>query len=263
MPITAFQHQVLALLRQNRNPNSYVAGGIAIHRSEHSTRYSNDIDFFHDTDEAVSTCYNSDRALLSAHGYGVRLLIDQPNFIRAVVAKSEESLKLEWVRDTAFRFYPVIDDDDLGYRLHDADLAINKCLALANRNEVRDIIDLVHQHRQVMSLGAICWAACGKDPGFTPQLLLSQMRRNSIIRQEHLVAEALTEPVDPIKLKQNWIDLLDQAASLCESLPSRDLGCIYLNTDGSIIKIPTPDVVSEKIRHFGSVGGAWPRLVSS
>jgi hypothetical protein len=54
MPISEFQRTVMLLLKPNRNPDSFVAGGVAIHRAEDSKRYSNDIDFFHDVDEAVA-----------------------------------------------------------------------------------------------------------------------------------------------------------------------------------------------------------------
>jgi hypothetical protein len=33
-----------------------------------------------------------------------------------------------------------------GYRLHDADAATNKMLALAGRSEVRDFVDVLHLH---------------------------------------------------------------------------------------------------------------------
>ncbi|MBM4250607.1 MAG: hypothetical protein FJ146_01380 [Deltaproteobacteria bacterium] len=96
----------------------------------------------------------------------------QPSFYRATVSKGEDQVKLEWVRDTAFRFFLVVKDDVLRYRLHDVDLAINKCLALANRSEVRDALDCIELDRDALSLAASIVAACGKDPGFTPELML-------------------------------------------------------------------------------------------
>ncbi|MDC0358826.1 hypothetical protein OAO01_08425 [Oligoflexia bacterium] len=263
MPVTKFQTKVLTLLRQHRNPNSYVAGGVAIHRRPNSIRYSNDIDYFHDTDEAVTAGTKADLLLLREASYQVTILIDQPSFVRAVITKGEESLKLEWARDTAFRFFPVIEDDDLGYRLHDVDLAVNKCLALANRSEIRDIIDLIQLNGEVLSLTAACWAACGKDPGFTPELLLDYMRRNSIIRSENLLAESLTQEYSPSQLKQIWLQLLDQATTELGLFPVEDLGCIYLNGDGAVVHYPDPKKLKDKHQHFGSIGGSWSRPVNS
>ncbi len=262
MPITAFQRSVLLLLRSHRNPNSYVAGGIAIHRAQSSIRHSNDIDFFHDTDEAVTTSSSVDLALLNKQGYSATILINQPSFVRAVIARGQEALKLEWVRDTAFRFFPVIEDDELGYRLHDVDLAVNKCLALANRNEVRDIIDLIQLNQESLSLAGACWAACGKDPGFTPELLIDHMKRNSIIRPEQLSAELLVRPMSPSVLKQEWLTLLAAAQSTLQALPAADLGCLYLNSTGSVERLPNPQSLQTYQRHFGSIGGSWPRLAA-
>ena len=262
MPLTDFQRAILLLLKRHRNPNSYVAGDVAIHRSNSSNRYSHDVDFFHDTDEAVSSGSRSDLDLLSTSGYEVELLIDQPGYVRAVIRRGERSLKLEWARDTAFRFFPVIEDPDLGYRLHDVDLAVNKCLALANRNEVRDIIDLLQMHREVIAVFAACWGACGKDPGFTPELLLDCMRRNSVIRPEQLAAELLTRPLSPTDLKKEWLAVLAETEGAIRLLPPSHLGCIYLDQAGEVVRRPDPGNLDPLQRHFGSVGGTWPRVVA-
>ncbi len=261
MPLTEFQREVLGLLKKHRSPNSYIAGGIAIHRTAESSRYSSDIDVFHDADEAVVTGAKLDRDLLQACGYAVQTLIEQPSFIRAVVLKGSASLKLEWARDTAFRFFPVVEDDDLGYRLHDVDSGINKCLTLANRNAVRDIVDLIQLHSKIISLGAACWAACGKDPGFTPMLLVDCMRRNSIIRTEELAAEALKVRISAPELKKEWLILLDEASQTLNQLPAQDVGCLYLDNSGNPVQLLNSNELSDKRKHYGSVGGSWPRIV--
>ncbi len=251
------------MLRKHRNPNSYVAGGVAIHRSRNSLRCSNDIDFFHDTAEAVQQGAQQDMQVLAASGYQLTLLIEQPAFIRATISRGENALKLEWVRDTAFRFFPVIADDDLGYRLHDVDLAVNKCLTLANRAEVRDIIDIVHINDTVISLACASWAACGKDPGFTPLLLLDCMNRNSIIRPEQLASESLAVPLSATELKQRWRSLFSAAVEQIAAFSAADLGCIYLDREGRVVRSPDPQNLADHLRHFGSVGGSWPRIAQA
>jgi len=258
MPITEFQSRLFKLLEANRNPNSYVAGGTAIHRKEGSSRYSNDVDFFHDTDEAVWQSVGKDFSVLEKHGYTVKKLLDQPGLVRAVASKAGESLKLEWVRDTAFRFFPIIKDDQLGYRLHDVDLAVNKCIALANRHEVRDLIDLIELEARVLCLSGICWAACGKDPGFTPELLLDYMNRHSAIRPEQLAAESLTKTINPVELKRKWLDLMSTAVSEVQDYPVSDLGCIYIDKKGEVIQKPRHPLPTQARAHFGSLGGSWP-----
>ena len=68
----------------------------------------------------------------------IHWLMRAPTIHRAVVTVNRRQLKIEWVQDSAFRFFPVQEDERFGYRLHDADAAINKVLALAGRDEVRD-----------------------------------------------------------------------------------------------------------------------------
>lgn len=80
MPLSSFQRQVLLLLKGSRNPESYVAGDTVIQRDAASLRYSSDIDFFHDTDLAVTTAFQSDRATLLEHDYAFEILISQPSF---------------------------------------------------------------------------------------------------------------------------------------------------------------------------------------
>jgi len=103
--------------------------GVAINRASTSLRLSSDVGFFQDTDEAVTASATSDIETFRNDGCAVQVLLDRPSFWRVVVRRGDQSLKLEWVRDTAFRFYRVVVDAILGYRLHDADLAVNKCLA--------------------------------------------------------------------------------------------------------------------------------------
>ena len=50
---------------------------------------------------------------------------------------------VEWAQDSAFRFYPLQQDERFGYRLHDTDAAVNKVLALAGRSEIRDFVDVL------------------------------------------------------------------------------------------------------------------------
>jgi hypothetical protein len=44
---------------------------------------------------------------------------------------------------------------------------------------VRDLVDLVTVHKTILPLGALFWAAAEKSPGFTPEGLIAQIRRNA------------------------------------------------------------------------------------
>jgi hypothetical protein len=52
-------------------------------------------------------------------------------------------------------------------------------MAAAGRREVRDLVDLVTVHETILPLGAVVWAAVEKSPGYTPEGLIAEVRRNS------------------------------------------------------------------------------------
>jgi hypothetical protein len=104
MPLTAFQAAIAELLAVNRSSDSYLAGGAALHIEPNSKRYSNDLDYFHDSEERVAVAVRDDVRLLEQSGYRVEVLMQQPGFARAIVRKGEEATKLEWAHDSAWRF---------------------------------------------------------------------------------------------------------------------------------------------------------------
>jgi len=153
---------------------------------------------------------------------------------------------------------PVVKDDALGFVLHPVDLAVNKVLALAGRDEPRDLLDTLYQHREVLALGALCWAACGKDPGFTPLSLLELLRRRGRIRPEDLARLQLVGEIDLPELKTAWLEALDSVASFVESRPPDEIGCLYYSASRETFVDPreAPDAVP----HFGRPGGVIPQV---
>jgi len=260
MPLDELQVIVFSIIAKNRNPNSYVAGGAAINSSDSSPRFSNDIDLFHASIESVQRSFASDRESLQSAGYEVEVTVNQPGFIAAVVSRKTSSLKLDWANDSAFRFFPVEPDPIMGHRLHVVDLATNKCLALAGRSEVRDILDGLHLNETTISLSAMIWGACGKDPGLTPDLVMSLIRRNARISPESLAIERTVRPIDAVALKKSWLKVLDVTEEDLSKYPPADLGCIYLDQAGKAVGWPEQrkDFADSLQKHFGSVGGAWP-----
>jgi hypothetical protein len=259
MPLTAFQTEVLRLLARNRRAESHVAGGLAINRLASSPRFSADIDLFHDSPEVTKQCADADAELLVQSGFEIEWAFRQSSMNRATLKKAGQTLKVEWCHDSAFRFFPAQSDQEFGYCLHPADLATNKALALAARAEIRDFIDILYLHRTYLSLGAICWAACGKDQGFTPQSLLYLAGRHMKFRDEDLARENLNHPVSLPSLKEEWLAAASEAEQLVARLPLAEVGCLYLRPDFTPV---TPNPASPDfpslIRHYGSIRGAWP-----
>jgi hypothetical protein len=182
MPVGDFERDVLRLLAVNRHPDSFVGGGTVLHQAAHSPRASKDVDYFHDTLESLAAAVRADVTTLRAAGYEVELGRAQETFQRALVRRGGRQTKMEWVFDSVFRFFPVEPDLDLGWRLNFWDAATNKVLAFAGRSKLRDLVDVVYLHEQHLHLGALAWAAGGKDPGMTPEAIIDWARRSDDAR---------------------------------------------------------------------------------
>jgi hypothetical protein len=259
VPLTDYQASLARLLSENRTFDSYLAGGAAILIEPNTMRYSRDLDYFHDSETRVAKAFSADRRLLETAGYSIDVELNQPGFVRAIVRKDEHAAKVDWARDSDWRFMPTVRDVRVGFVLHPVDLAVNKVLALAGRDEPRDVLDTLHLHRRVLVLGALCWAACGKDPGFTPLSLLELLRRRGQVRAEDLERLDLAEPVDLPTLKRAWLEALDSVEPFVVSRPPEEIGCLYYSA--SQREFVDPRKVTDALPHFGRPGGVLPRVV--
>ena len=262
MPLTTFQQALLADLAHNRTDDSYLAGGAALHFAPNSARFSDDLDFFHDSLARVATTYKSDHAQLDATGYTVAVEVSQPGFIRAIVSRGADATRVDWAHDTAWRFLPLVRDPVGGLLLHPVDLAVNKMLALAGRDEARDFVDILFVHTRVLAIGALTWAAVGKDPGFTPRSLLELLKRRGRNRPEDFARLQLAEPFDARAAKTTWLGALDDAEAFAGAAPPDDAGCLYWSASQQQFVLPTiGDIESQMVvPHFGLPGGVLPRL---
>lgn len=261
MPLTDFQRAVLALLAKTRTPDSYLSGGAALHFSPNSIRYSHDLDFFHDSSERVAEAFAEDSRILEAEGYDVRVEISQPGFIRTTVSKGPDATRIDWAHETAWRFMPLVRDELGGYLLHGIDLAINKTLALAGREEPRDFVDILYVHEHVLPLGGLVWAAAGKDPGFTPLSLLELLKRRGHYRPEDMARLDLAVPFDPVASKETWLAALADSDAFVRSRPTEETGCLYWSEARERFVIPDPEreLADQGISvHFGAPGGVIP-----
>lgn len=162
MALTDFQAGVCRIIAENRKAEgaSYIAGGSALNMLLNAPRLSSDIDIFHDTVDALRASWDADRDSLKKHGFSIDVVREAPSFIEASVSKHGNHVLLQWLRDSAFRFFPLIENDLLGLTMHPFDLATNKVLALVGRLEIRDWIDVQECPTKLAHLGLLAWAAC-------------------------------------------------------------------------------------------------------
>jgi len=262
MPLGSFEQQILKVLAAHRNPDSFVAGATVLHQSADSIRRSEDVDLFHDTEQSLAECSERDITALRAAGFEVEAHENKGSFRRAIVRRGDSISKVEWVRDSAFRFFPIEPDVELGWRLNFWDAATNKVLALFGRQVIRDYLDCHYLHESHLHIGALMWAAAGKDPGLTPELIADWARRSTKYHPEDLGKVRLRDPVDLKALRLKWHGALSEAESLFLKLPPAEMGCLYLDGAGKpVCPEPASPEFAKLTRHFGCVKGAWPRIV--
>lgn len=268
MAITDFQRDICRLIAGSRieRGESYIAGGVALNTLIDAKRVSRDIDLFHDTREALAVTWEEDRNLLTDAGYEIAVRLERPTFVDAVVRRDDRQVVMQWVCDSAFRFFPLMEHPDLGLTLHPFDLATNKVLALVGRLEVRDWVDVISCSDRLQHLGYLAWAACGKDPGYSPAMILAEARRSSRYSAAEVAELAFDgPPPDAAALSQRWATLLKEADAIIEELPATEVGRCVLASDGELFA-GTADALSaavardELVFHAGRIRGALPTL---
>jgi hypothetical protein len=254
VPLSKIQSQVLRLLAAHRDPESYVGGATPLNRD--APRFSADIDIFHDRQERVVEAALNDAGVLGRAGYNVAWLRQLPVIYTAAVTKGDDGTRLEWVVDSDFRFFPTMKDELFGYVLHPVDLAMNKAMAAAGRRELRDLVDLVTIHETILPLGAVVWAAVEKSPGFTPEGLIAEIRRNSNYPKTEWLNLISSEPLDPKDILGRLRGALDEAEAFVTRMPTEKAGLLFLKDDHVVQ--PDPGHLDEYQTHAGQRRGQWP-----
>jgi hypothetical protein len=260
MALTDFQRRVCRLLADNR-----VRSGELLH----APRLSRDLDLFHDTERALAASWSADRGRLETNGYTVAVVRERPTFVEAEVGHGGEAVIVEWVRDSAYRFFPLVQHEDLGLVLHPFDLATSKVLALVGRVEPRDFVDTLTCDREVQPFGLLAWAACGKDPGYSPLAILEHAARSTRYSATELSGlEFDGAAPDAADLSRRWHAILGVAREAVALLPAREAGKAAMLEDGGLFRGDTralQDALREDrlVYREGSIGGVFPRIRAS
>jgi hypothetical protein len=268
------------VLASERSPDSYIAGGVALNRE--GPRFSRDIDIFQDSQQRLETAAEADAKALIEAGFKLSWKKIKDGKREAEVAGLGDRMPLEWVADSAFRFFPARRDELFGYVLHPVDLATNKASAAADRREPRDIVDLVTIHENILPLGAVVCAAVGRFPGQSPEEMLADITRHSrfdaeefrVLATEHPIemladitrhsrfdAEefrvlATEHPIDVPALHRRIRNMIEDAERFISRIPSDAVGFVFMEA-GKPVQ-PEIEALGRYLRHAGAPGGVWP-----
>ena len=180
-----------------------------------------------------------------------------------LVGAGDQTALINWSHDPAWCFMPPVSDEGCGVTLHEVDLAINKVLTLAGRDEARDFVDTLHAHRHILPLGPMIWAAVAKDPGFTPASLLEQLKRRGRYQPEDIARLTLATPLDLVEVKETWRAALSDADKFIRERPHEEVGCLYYSPSRDCFVAPSPGISLKEqglIPHFGRSEGILPKV---
>jgi hypothetical protein len=201
---------------------------------------------------------------LEGAGFSLTAVRELPGFVEAVARKGEATTLIQWAVDSAFRFFPLVQDKTLGLSLHPFDLAANKVLALVGRAEARDWVDIIGFHSRLQELGYLIWAACGKDPGLNPELILNEAVRSARYTREEISALDFEGPSpDAGDLSREWKKMISQAAEIIALLPPEKMGTCVLDKSMGLFRGDS-DALKKHLEsggirfHPGRIHGAFP-----
>ncbi len=268
MALTEQQEVILRLLARNRieNPESYVAGGLALNYKLDTPRLSRDIDIFHDSNKAMVRSWEMDRDTLVANGFDVKPMRILEYFIEAEVSKDGRRMEVQWGTDSAYRFFPLQPDPVVGFTLHPLDLAANKLSALVGRTEPRDWIDVITAIKELQPFACLLSVACGKDPGFSPTSMLEYVARrryNQVEIDEKIIPKGT---YDAGELCRFWHEAVESTRKVLVDFPRAEVGKAVMTKDGKLFKgddeaLKSALAAGELEFHEGTIGGAWPRII--
>ncbi len=234
MPLTDIQRRVVAILKPFRTPHDYVAGGAALNRQW--ARLSDDMDIFRDYRGHLPHNIQPELDALRQAGLSIEVTTDTEWMVEVILRYYGFETKVQWLDEpeTCRRFFPALDDDELGFRLHQADLAVNKVLCAARRRSAaRDAVDLTTIVQNYAPLGPLVWALSGKDANLTPPRAIRAIRDIAFGYSDEEIRSVRMErghTLTRTEVRQVLEPALDLAAEYCdEAAPIELPGHLFVN----------------------------------
>lgn len=263
MPLTDLQRMVIRALRPFRQPRDYVGGGVAL--NQNWPRLSDDMDIFHDERGRLPEGVKPELDALREAGFLVEVTTQTEWMVEAILTQYGYQTRVQWLDDpeSCCRFFPAIDDDVLGFRLHQSDVAINKVLCAASRqNAARDAVDLVSIVQNYCPLGPLVWAISGKDERHTPPNILREMRRITFGYADKEIRTVRME--DGSEINQNQLrsvlgPAFDAAEKYCSQIaPPALLGQLFVDINEVPVEASGDDVeqgrvFSKQVKNFAVI----------
>jgi len=241
MPLTDLQRRVVEILGPFRTQHNYAAGGAVLNLEW--PRQSDDVDIFTDRANQLLASVEPELQALRDNEFSVEITAQYPDMVEAILRHFGFETKVQWFDDpeSRRRFFPAFRDDVFGFRLHQADLAVNKVLCASRRRQApRDAVDLVNIINRYSTLGPLVWAVTGKDPRLAPPQIIRSIHGIAFgYSSEEIgaVRMASGERVTRQELRATLEPALDAAHDYCDDIAPMDYGgYLFVDANGTPIE---------------------------
>jgi len=175
--LTALQRDFLLEFGRS-TPGFFVTGGAVLAGFLLGHRTTDDLDLFTTDPEVMSESDRSVRATAARLGASVEPLATSPEHRRYLVARDDQSVRVDVVLDRAPQFATKVAIEGV---LCDSreEIFVNKLCTLVSRSEIRDLVDLFWLERDGLRVEDFLEEATKKDGGFsaaTAAWLLGRLR---------------------------------------------------------------------------------------
>ena len=191
----------------------YLTGGTTLAECYLQHRYSDDLDFFTNDDDAVRHVPPVIEAVASRLQLRATFTRRSGTFLECfLLDASGERLELDFALDSPCRIEPLVEQPALGWRADSAlDIMCNKLSAICDRTEPKDFVDLYFLHREVKPLADVIPLAKRKHVGLEEYALAQAFAR---VRELAMLPRMLK----PVTLPELTIFFTAQAKRLLNEL---------------------------------------------
>jgi hypothetical protein len=170
--LTSLQERVACIVAGLPEADGFaLAGGAALVVMHVVDRATRDLDFFGPSAGEVDRLVPAVESALSAAGFEVRRERASHGFARLTIVDGGDVTEVDLAADARIR---PVDDGPLGPTLSLEELAADKLLALFDRAQARDFVDVAALVER-FGLGRLCELASEKDSGFSRSVLVDML----------------------------------------------------------------------------------------
>ncbi len=198
--LTPFQTAFLEEMgRTNLRDSFYLTGGTALAEFYLQHRYSEDLDFFTDTENAVTSALPILQTIATDLQARLEILRNFRTFLSFHLHQNQQVIRCDFAFDSPFRLEDKVFNSHYGIYVDNLkDMACNKLSALYDRNEPKDFVDIYFICQEIFPFPELLTLAKQKHIGMDDYWVAVSLSKVNQIR----VLPKMIKPVSIEQLRQ-------------------------------------------------------------